>query len=80
MLKKEAVSMGILAAVMVPHPPLIVPEVGRGEEEKIKDTIRGFTKAAELIAGLDPETIVIVSPHSAYYADYFHISPGNSAY
>ena len=79
MLKKEAVSMGILAAVMVPHPPLIVPEVGRGEEEKIKDTIRSFTKAAELIAGLKPETVLILSPHSAFYSDYFHISPGRSA-
>ena len=29
---------GILAAVMVPHPPLIVPEVGRGEEKKIQKT------------------------------------------
>lgn len=71
--------MGILAAVMVPHPPLIVPEVGKGEEVKIKDTIRGLTKAAELIAGLKPETVVIFSPHSAYYSDYFHISPGKSA-
>ena len=72
--------MGILAAVMVPHPPLIVPEVGRGEEKKINDTIIGFTKATELIAELAPQTIVIFSPHSAYYSDYFHISPGNSAY
>lgn len=71
--------MGILAAVMVPHPPLIVPEVGRGEEEKINDTISGFTKAAELIAERKPETVVILSPHSAYYSDHFHISPGNSA-
>ncbi|NCD10610.1 MAG: AmmeMemoRadiSam system protein A, partial [Negativicutes bacterium] len=68
--------MGILAAVMVPHPPLIVPEVGRGEEKKINDTIIGFTKATELIAELAPQTIVIFSPHSAYYSDYFHISPG----
>ncbi len=71
--------MGVLAAVMVPHPPLIVPEVGRGEELKIEATIRGFTKATELIAGLNPETILIFSPHSAYYSDYFHISPGKSA-
>ena len=71
--------MGILAAVMVPHPPLIVPEVGKGEEVKIKETIAGFTKTAELIAGLKPETVVIISPHSAYYSDYFHISPGKSA-
>ena len=71
--------MGILAAVMVPHPPLIVPEVGRGEEEKIKDTVRGFARAAEVIAGMEPETVVILSPHSAFYSDYFHISPGNSS-
>ena len=72
--------MGILAAVMVPHPPLIVHEVGRGDEKKINDTIIGFTKPTELIAELAPQTIVIFSPHSAYYSDYFHISPGNSAY
>ena len=58
--------MTILAAVMVPHPPLIVPEIGKGEELKIKDTIAGFAKAAELIAGLGPEAIVILSPHSAF--------------
>ena len=71
--------MKILAAVMVPHPPLIVPEIGKGEELKIKDTITGFTKAMELIAGLKPETVVIISPHSTIYSDYFHISPGKSA-
>ena len=24
--------MGIMAAMAVPHPPLIIPEVGRGQE------------------------------------------------
>lgn len=71
--------MTILAAVMVPHPPLIVPEVGKGEELKIKDTIAGFTEAMELVAGLKPETVVILSPHTTMYSDYFHISPGKSA-
>lgn len=71
--------MTILAAVMVPHPPLIVPEVGKGEELKIKDTIAGFTKAMDLVAGLKPETVVILSPHTTMYSDYFHISPGKSA-
>ena len=28
--------MAISGAFMVPHPPIILPEVGRGEEEKIK--------------------------------------------
>lgn len=70
---------GILAAVMVPHPPLIVPEVGRGEEKKIQKTITAYKKAAREIAAYRPETIVILSPHQTMYADYFHISPGKSA-
>lgn len=70
---------GILAAVMVPHPPLIVPEVGRGEEVKIQDTVDAYRKAAKMVAAYGPETIVILSPHQTMYADYFHISPGKRA-
>ncbi len=70
---------GILAAVMVPHPPLIVPEVGRGEEKKIQKTIDAYREAAEWITAYQPETIVILSPHQTMYADYFHISPGKGA-
>lgn len=70
---------GILAAVMVPHPPLIVPEVGRGEEKKIHKTIDAYAEAARFVAAHEPETIVILSPHQTMYADYFHISPGKGA-
>lgn len=70
---------GILAAVMAPHPPLIVPEVGKGEEKKIQKTIDAYREAAEFITAYKPETIVILSPHQTMYADYFHISPGRSA-
>ena len=31
--------MALLAAYAVPHPPLIVPAVGRGQEAAIADTI-----------------------------------------
>lgn len=69
---------GISAAVMAPHPPLIIPEIGRGEEDKIQNTIDAYRKAAKYIADCKPETIVILSPHQIMYADYFHISPGKS--
>lgn len=71
--------MGITAGFMVPHPPLIVPEIGRGEEEKIQNTINAYTEAAKQIGECKPETIVILSPHQIMYADYFHISPGRGA-
>lgn len=71
--------MGITAAFMLPHPPLIVPEIGRGEEKKIAKTIHSYHEVAREIALLAPDTIVLISPHQVMYADYFHISPGNSA-
>ncbi len=71
--------MGILAAVMVPHPPLIIPDVGKGEEKKIQCTIDAYHEAARRIGELKPETVVLMSPHQIMYADYFHISPGKGA-
>ena len=71
--------MPILAGFMVPHPPLIVPAVGRGGEEEIIETTRAYERVADEIAALKPETIIITSPHSIMYADYFHISPREGA-
>ena len=71
--------MSIVAAFMVPHPPMIVPDVGRGSEKQIEKTVSSYEKVADEIAALRPETIIISSPHSIMYADYFHISPGSGA-
>ncbi len=71
--------MPLLGAFIVPHPPLIVPEVGRGQEQKINDTIHAFEKVARRIAELKPDTIIITSPHSVLYSDYIHISSGTQA-
>ncbi|MBR2775066.1 MAG: AmmeMemoRadiSam system protein A [Selenomonadaceae bacterium] len=71
--------MSILGAVAVPHPPIILPEVGRGEEQKISQTTEAYKEIARRIVELNPETIIITSPHSIMYADYFHISPGSKA-
>ena len=71
--------MGIRAAFMLPHPPLIIPEVGRGEEKKIQKTIDACHQCAQMIGACRPETIIVISPHQIMYADYFHISPGAGA-
>ena len=71
--------MGLLGAYAMPHPPLAVPGVGRGQEKKINETLTAFDKAATEIAALAPETIVFITPHNINYSDYFHISPGTSA-
>ena len=71
--------MPLLAGFMVPHPPLIVPAVGRGGEAEIEETTRAYEQVADEIAALRPDTIIITSPLSIMYADYFHISPSEGA-
>lgn len=71
--------MAIEYACIMPHPPLIVTEVGRGQEKQVKDTVGAMEKAAQIIAQIKPDTIVLSTPHSVMYGDYIHISPGESA-
>ena len=47
--------MSVIAAYMVPHPPLIVPEVGRGGEKQIEATSEAYKQIARDIAALKPE-------------------------
>ena len=69
----------MLGAIIVPHPPLIIPAVGRGEERGIRKTVDAYRRAARLVASWRPEALVVTTPHLVMYADYFHISPGFAA-
>ncbi|HCB90319.1 MAG TPA: extradiol ring-cleavage dioxygenase, partial [Ruminococcaceae bacterium] len=71
--------MSVIGAFIMPHPPVIIPSVGKGEEKRVEKTVRAYRKAAREIAQLKPETIVVTSPHAVLYADYLHISPGAGA-
>lgn len=70
--------MPLLAAYMVPHPPLIIPDIGKGEEKKIESTILAYQKIAKEISELKPDTIIISSPHAPSYYDYNQLSNSNS--
>ena len=71
--------MAILRAYTVPHPPIIIPAVGKGSEQQIITTTTAYEQVALEIASLQPDTIILTSPHAVMYADYFHISPGEEA-
>ena len=71
--------MAIIAAFAVPHPPLIIPEVGGGREKGIQATIDAYEEVGRRVAALAPDTIVVSSPHATLYRDYFHVSPGRGA-
>lgn len=70
----------LTGAYIVPHPPIIIPEIGKGQEQIIRNTINAYRMIARDIASRKPETIILFSPHAPAYRDYIHISGGASAY
>ena len=71
--------MSICGAIIVPHPPILLPTVGRGREREAQATIDAYRAAARRAAAWKPEALIVASPHATLYADYFHISPGKGA-
>jgi aromatic ring-opening dioxygenase LigB subunit len=71
--------MSIVAAIVVPHPPLLIPGIGDDDKPAADATQRAFEQAARFVATTYPETLVIFSPHATLYGDYFHVSPGIEA-
>ncbi|MEQ8197088.1 MAG: AmmeMemoRadiSam system protein A [Clostridiaceae bacterium] len=69
--------MSLLGFYLLPHPPIIIPEVGKGEEKKISNTIEGFRAVGKEIAEKAPETIVIITPHGTMFQDAISMSYEN---
>ncbi len=66
--------MSLLYSCILPHPPILVPEVGRGNELDAKPTFDAYREVAARAVAHRPQTIVIVSPHQSAYADYFAVN------
>ncbi|MDD2459327.1 MAG: AmmeMemoRadiSam system protein A [Eubacteriales bacterium] len=67
---------GILAAFLAPHPPIIIPAVGQGSREA-EHTVAALQQAATDLAALQPEAIVILSPHAPMFGDFIYFYSGD---
>ncbi len=72
--------MSFVAGYAVPHPPLIIPDVGRGEEKQIQKTVDAYKEVARRVAEHKPDTIILTSPHAPAYYNAFAICPGKTLY
>ena len=60
---------GIIFGCIAPHPPLLVPSIGRGQESAVQITGDAMKKLANLLELQHPDTAVIISPHAESAAD-----------
>lgn len=56
--------MGLVYTVFVPHPPILIPEIGRGEELKCRASLDAYAEIAKRLVQAEVETVIIVSPHT----------------
>ncbi|HHW57231.1 MAG TPA: AmmeMemoRadiSam system protein A [Clostridia bacterium] len=59
----------LLGCYLLAHPPIIVPELGRGEEKKIQKTIDSFNVVSNNIKEKEPDTVIVVTPHGYVFRD-----------
>ncbi|MFA6105094.1 MAG: class III extradiol dioxygenase subunit B-like domain-containing protein [Patescibacteria group bacterium] len=66
--------MSLVFAAISPHPPLLIPAIGKGAIKKIQRTKIAIEKLEEDLYLSRPEIIVIISPHSHQFNDAFSLN------
>ncbi len=50
---------------IAPHPPIIIPAIGRGELEKAAKTVAGMQTLSRRVKEAGPELIILITPHGS---------------
>jgi AmmeMemoRadiSam system protein A/AmmeMemoRadiSam system protein B len=61
----------IVFSGIVPHPPIMVPEVGRDAIAEVRGSIDAMAELTHRIIQSGAETVVLISPHAPLSADAF---------
>src|SRR3989304_1273585 len=60
---------GIVFGCIVPHPPIIIPEIGKGRLKEANATYDSMRLLAREMSDYAIDTVVIISPHGVNYYD-----------
>lgn len=61
--------MPILGAYLMPHPPIMLEAVGGDDSQKTRATHNACVEIATEISRLNPDTVIVVTPHGTGYHD-----------
>ena len=61
----------IVFSGIAPHPPIMVPEVGREASAEVRGSIDAMAELTRRIIGSGAETVVLISPHAPLSPDAF---------
>ena len=61
----------LVFASVVPHPPLLIPAIGKEAVKKVEKTKLALEKLEEELYLSKPDTILIIGPHGCYFEGAF---------
>ncbi len=47
-----------------PHPPIIIPEIGRDRLNEVTQTVEGLRQVMHRLVAVTPDSVVVISPHA----------------
>ena len=59
----------LVGCALLPHPPVMIAEVGGADAERVRKTVEAAEDAAKYVLQNNPETIVIITPHGPAFRD-----------
>ncbi len=71
--------MSIIAGIVAPHPPLLIPAIGGAEADKVRATAEALDRVGAVLAEHEPDTLVFISPHSPMIEAAFAVRTGQCA-
>jgi AmmeMemoRadiSam system protein A len=64
----------IVGCALVPHPPILIPEIGRKNLREIEKTRQGMEKISAQVKLWNPDTLVVITPHGPVFRDAISIA------
>src|SRR5687767_10815735 len=61
----------LVFAGIAPHPPIMVPEVGKESIKDVRSSIDAMAEFTRRVVETKAETVIIISPHAPLEADSF---------
>lgn len=65
----------LVYGIISPHPPIILPEIGRDQLRFVKKTIEALELVAKNLADSKPDELIIISPHTehGFYVPLYYL-------
>ncbi len=66
--------MSLVFSAITPHPPILIPQIGKENLAKLKSTQNAFEKLKKSLEESGAETIIIISPHGLIQSSAFSLN------